>query len=243
MRWLYKLEYKFGRYYIKYLMPVIIAGMAVVYIGDMVMGYSLGYSMSYFVAFSRDLIFRGEIWRVISFIFTPPGGSILPNVGALATVNNMMHPLFVLMVMYFIFSVGRSLETMWGGFRLTVFYLMGILCAILGGFITPMGFTTNTYLNSSLFLALATAMPEANFRLFFMIPLKSKWFILVFFALDLYSILQAFLIYVPLGLSHLILFALSLVPYLVYFGPALWRQFNDWLRIRRNRRNWRNGTR
>jgi hypothetical protein len=225
MRWIYKLEYKFGRYYIRNLMAFVIGGMVLVYFGDSL----LSGGVSGYLFFSRTNIFAGQIWRVVSFIFLPPGG------GASS--------LFTLISIYFIYMAGRFFEHQWGGFRLMLYYIIGILMAVIGGLISPLGFSTNTYLNSSLYLALATLMPDMQIRLFFVVPIKGWWFVLLFFAYNVYTIIDAF--FTPgmgflLGVNALILFAFSLVNYFLFLGPTLAGNLKQQMVIRRNRRQWRN---
>jgi len=52
------------------------------------------------------------------------------------------------------------------------------LGTIAAGLIT--GFTTNVYLNLSLFLAFAILYPNFELRLFFILPIKIKWLAIVY---------------------------------------------------------------
>lgn len=240
MRWIHKLEYKFGKYYIRNLMLAVVIGMAVVYLGDMMLGSSL---VSGTLSFWRDNVFAGQVWRVLSFVFTPPGGNFLPPIAGLQTVNNVMQPVFIILSLYFTYMAGKFLESTWGGFKFNLYFFSGFLMAIIGGFITPLGYSTNSFLLSSLFLAVATIMPEMQFRLFLLIPIKGWIFLLIFFAMNLFSIIQAFAYGAAVGLSSLILFALSLVPYFVFFGNTLIGKIKQQMLINRNRRQWQNRNR
>lgn len=243
MRWIHKLEYKFGKYYIRNLMLAVVVGMVVVYLGDMILGGSL---VSATLSFWRADILRGQVWRVLSFAFVPPGGNYLPPIAGLQTINNVMQPVFVLLSVYFTYMAGKFLEGTWGGFKFNMYFFSGVIMAIIGGFITPLGFSTNNYLQSSLFLAVATIMPEMQFRLFLLIPIKGWIFLVIFFAMNLFSIIQAFMIPAigtMLGLSNLILFALSLVPYFLFFGNTLIGKIKQQRIISRNRRQWQNRNR
>lgn len=73
-------------------------------------------SLSYYLMFDREAIFHGQIWRLVSFIFMPPSSS----------------PVFLLISLMFYWYLGTSLQNTWGTFRFTVYYLCGMLGAILG---------------------------------------------------------------------------------------------------------------
>ena len=166
-----KLQRKLGRYAIPNLMLYIVAGMAVVFVVDMVVYPVTGFSARSLFMFSRAAIMRGQIWRLITFIFIPPSSSTL----------------FIIFSLYFYWMIGTALQQQWGSFRFNLFYLCGIIGSVIAGFIT--GGATNTYLNMSLFLAFALIYPDFQIMIFFMIPLKVKWLAL----LDAISLLLMFM--------------------------------------------------
>ena len=149
-------ERRFGRYFgIPKLMMILCIGMGVTYVADYLLA-AYNISLSYYLMFDREAIFHGQIWRLVSFIFMPPSSS----------------PVFLLISLMFYWYLGTSLQNTWGTFRFTVYYLCGMLGAILAGLIT--GYATNTYLNLSLFLACAVLFPETEVNLI-IIPVKMKW--------------------------------------------------------------------
>lgn len=97
---------------------------------------------------------------MISFIFIPfSGGSILS----------------VVLGIYFTWFIGTALEREWGDFRYTVYLLSGVLGTVLGCLLT--GVTASTYcLSLSLLLAFAMLYPEVQLLLFFVIPIRVKYF-------------------------------------------------------------------
>ncbi len=123
----------------------------------------------YKLSFFWELIVRGEVWRLVSFLILPPGGNILQAA----------------LTLYFYYFVGTALEGRWGPRRFLVYYVIGALCAILSGLIT--GYTTNYYLNLSLFFAFAIQYPDFQLLLFFVLPIKIKWLALLNALLYLYS--------------------------------------------------------
>lgn len=223
MRWLYKLENKMGRFCIKNLMRYIIGGMILVFVANMM--FIGRFDLTSYLVLSRGALLNLELWRLITFIFIPPNSDWF----------------WIIFSLYFYYMMGTALEQTWGAFRFNVYYLVGILGAIAACFIT--GYSSNTYLNLSLFLAFATIAPNVEFRLFFMIPIKAKWMAIayaVFIAVDL---VQAFLVSSSAGLIVLVSVAFSLLNYLLFFGPTLINSIKETVRIQRNRRNWRNRNR
>jgi len=153
-----RLQRKFGKFAIKNLMMYIVGTMGLIFAVEFIMGINL----SGMFAFNVAAIVQGEFWRVITFIFIPPGASII----------------FIFFALYLYWIIGSSLENQWGAFKFNVFYLCGILGTIIAGLIT--GFATNTYLNLSLFLAFAILYPNFEIRLFFILPIKMKWLAIVY---------------------------------------------------------------
>ncbi|NLW79786.1 MAG: hypothetical protein GXY32_10305 [Ruminococcaceae bacterium] len=226
MKWLYKLEYKYGRRYIRRLMLIVVIGMVVVYLAD-VFGASAGMSPlpSTYLMLSRDAILHGQVWRLITFVFVPPGGNAF----------------LLLISLYFYYIMGNMLETYWGGFRLNIYYLFGIVGTWLAMFIV--GYGTNSYLNLSLFLAFATIAPDTTFRLFFIIPIKAKWMALAYAALMAIQLIITFITAPLAGLYSLVSLAFSLLNYFLFFGRTLIDEIRNQMRIAQNKRNWRNRNR
>lgn len=214
--WIKKLEIKFGRWAIPDLMKIIVFGMGLVYAVDMIsapMNQGVG-TLSQFFSFSRGLILQGQVWRLISFIFVPPPSS----------------PLFMLVTLYFYWMIGQYLEQFWGSFRFNLYYLCGMLGAIVAGFIT--GTSSNYYLNLSLFLAFAAQQPEMQVLLFFILPVKMKW---------LAALALASLVYMLLSVPWRgkLAIVMSLLNVLIFMGPDLLQEFKNL----RRRYEWRKNTR
>lgn len=157
LRWLNRLERKFGRFAIPNLMGIIVFGMAIVFVIDTFINPEYEFNLSSLLYFDRDLILQGQVWRLITFIFIPPDSQIL----------------FIIFALYFYWMIGSALEAQWGAFRFNMFYLTGIVSTIIAGCIT--GGATGSYLNLTLFLAFAMLYPNFQLLLFFFIPVKIKW--------------------------------------------------------------------
>ena len=170
-------------------------------------------SLSYYLMFDREAIFHGQIWRLVSFIFMPPSSS----------------PVFLLISLMFYWYLGTSLQNTWGTFRFTVYYLCGMLGAILAGLIT--GYATNTYLNLSLFLACAVLFPETEVNLI-IIPVKMKWLSLVY----LLPVVQQLLTSNLWGILALVM---SLLNVILFFYGDLIQRIRDFRRRQQWKRNWK----
>src|SRR6187549_65610 len=63
----------------------------------------------------------GEVWRLVTYIFVP----------------QTQHFLFVAMALWFLWFIGDGLERAWGSFRLTIYFIVGMVgttvAAIFGG--------------------------------------------------------------------------------------------------------------
>lgn len=153
-----KLERKYRRYAPRNLMLFIVITTLLVWLLEEIIFIQSGKSVIYtWFHFNRDAILRGEVWRLITFVFLPPEDDILR----------------LALTLYFNWLIGSTVELEWGSFRFDVFYLCGVIGAIISGFIT--GYTFNGYLNASLFLAYGILNPDDKLLLFFIIPIKAKY--------------------------------------------------------------------
>ena len=155
MKWINKLERKYRRYAISNLMTYIIALNAAVYVINLLIPQSNLYAK---LALNPAMILRGEIWRLITFLFLPPSSS----------------PIFIVFVLYFYYLVGSNLEYQWGSFRFNIYYLIGVLSTIAASFIsyaiTGFGLVSPEHLNLSLFLAFAHLFPILKYCFSFSFP-------------------------------------------------------------------------
>lgn len=189
MKWLDKLERKFGRYAIHNLMLYVV----ILYAVGFVLQYLPGNFYENYLSLDVNMVFKGQVWRLITFIIQPPSTS----------------PLFVLLVLYFYYIIGRQLEMAWGAFRFNVYYFTGILFHIIAAVLAyvilsflgksvvdvfggafAMG---TTYLNLSLYFAYATMYPDHKVYILMFIPMKVKWLAIADAVLFAIPIIAAFL--------------------------------------------------
>ncbi|MBQ4075681.1 MAG: rhomboid family intramembrane serine protease [Clostridia bacterium] len=206
MKWLNAIERKIGRHYIPNLMKYLVLAMAGVFILEYL---PLPRSAYQFLMFDRAAVLRGEIWRVITFIFLPPNASLF----------------WIIFSLYFYYFLGSSLESQWGSARFNIYYLFGIIGNVIAGFIT--GYATNEYLNLSLLLGFAALFPNMEFMLFFFLPVKVKWIGLVD---GLFLIYQLIMVPWP----NKIALVASMLPFILFFGRDAWLMIRmEYRRIRR----------
>ena len=185
------------------LMLYIVLGTAVVYVMSQMSRNPFLYNLLYF---DRELILRGEVWRLITYPLTYNAGSLL-----LTAIS-----------LFCYYSLGRAMENIWGTLRFNLFYLTGVVmmdvyCMIFGGYASV------TYLNLSLFLSYATLYPDSQFLLFFIIPIRAWIFALFDLAIVLIDL-------VSLPFPYNLFSVISLANYFLFFGkdvlnviPMSWR--------------------
>lgn len=210
MKWLNKLERKFGRYAIPNLMYYIIGVTMAVYIVQ----YILNISLFYYLAFIPSFIMKGQIWRIITFIFIPPASSIIT----------------IAFVMYFYYMMGSTLESEWGTFKFNIYYLFGMIGTIIAAFLTGAG--TSVYLNLSLFLAFAYLFPDMEILLFFILPIKVKWIAYLDWAYFIFSLIFG-------TMSIRIATIASLINFFIFFGGDFINYIKNQKKYGATRRNFK----
>ena len=156
MNWISSLERKYGRFCIPNLISIIVGGQILVYAIELFVNQFI----SVYLGLSRSLLLMGQVWRLITFVFIPFSGG---------------GPLSVILGIYFTWFIGTALEKEWGDFRYTLYFLLGMVGTVLACLLT--GVTASTYcLSLSLLLAFAMLYPEVQLLLFFVIPIRVKYF-------------------------------------------------------------------
>ena len=164
----FDLERKLRRYVISDLIKYVVIGQGILYALMLVMP-TLGYWLYNLMTLTRRGLFAGQIWRLVTFIFVPPSTS----------------PVFILFSLYFYYVIGMSLENRWGKVKFNLYYLIGMLAAVIACLIT--GYAGNTFLNLSLFFAFAAMFPDEEVLLFMILPVKMKYLAVLDAALYTYQ--------------------------------------------------------
>ena len=164
MDWFQKLERKYSKYAIQNLMMYIIVLYAVGFVFEV---FAPGVYSTY-LSLDFAYIFKGQIWRLVTFIIQPPSTSII----------------FVFFSLYFYYLIGTVLENIWGSFKFNVYFFSGVILNIIAALIIYLifgiSFNMSThYINLALFMAFAMEQPDMEVLLFFVIPIKIKWMALL----------------------------------------------------------------
>ena len=195
------------RFGISNLMLTVVIGNVVVYLLQMFAGAE---AIS-FLSFNLAGLLRGELWRIVTFVFVPGYG------GAFS----------LLISLYFYYWIGSTLERQWGTAKFNLYYFGGVLLTVLGTVLASLlsgyhGLTVagSGYVNLSMFLAFAVLFPNAQVLLFFIIPVKMKWLAWLdaaLFALDIIrSAAAGSIIGVVLPIVALLNFAVFIWPEVKY---------------------------
>ncbi len=155
------------------LMLYIVLGTALVSIMSMFNGGAQLYSL---LCFDKASILHGQVWRLFTFVFTEgAGGGFLE-----------------LIFLYFFYNLGRHVEQSMGTLRFNLYYFTGVIfmdifamifcpteAVIIGEYLVSPEFFVSLYsqmafyLHLSLLLSFAVLHPDAQFLIFFIIPIKA----------------------------------------------------------------------
>ena len=128
----------------------------------------------------------------------------------------MLSPLWAVLALWFLWFIGDGLERAWGAFRLTLYFLVGMIGTTIAAFFFGAQFS-NAMLAASLFFAFAWFYPEEVIYVFFILPMKIKWLAFISAAILLFGFIT--------GPS---LYRLSLIAafsnYFIFFGPEIFHQ-------------------
>lgn len=155
-----KLERRFGKYAVPNLMKYI----CVIYVVGYLIQMFNPLLYFYYLDLDAEAILHGHIWRIITFIFYPPSTSFL----------------WMIVALFVYYSLGMTLERVWGTFKYNFFYFTGVILLVLAAILIYLvtGYSVQlypTYMTFSIFLAYALTFPETTFLLYFIIPIKAKW--------------------------------------------------------------------
>lgn len=199
-----ELERKFGKYAIPNLMYYVVILYA---IGIFVCWQSPAFYFNYLMLDARAIL-HGQIWRIVTFLMWP-----LSN-----------NPILNVLVIFCYYNLGHTLEYVWGSFRFNVYFFMGIFGHVLAAVIIYLLFgmvypLTPEYLNFSLFFAYAATFPDAQFLLFYVIPIKAKWLALFNGVYFIYGLIFG-------GTAMRIAIVMSLLNFILYWAMSRGWKYN-----------------
>ena len=199
MNFIDKLEQKIGRFAIKNLMFYLIIFYLIGFILDQI---NPDFYYNY-LSLNIEMIGRGEIWRLVTFLCAPPSYKFI----------------MFLLLSFIYYSLGRSLELIWGTFRFNLYIFIGILGCILAELITylifgfdPMITADRLYL--SMLLGMAATFPDMTFLFCFIIPIKAKWLGVLYGGLIIFEIVEGVILHYYVVVIELVL---SLLNFIIFF--------------------------
>ena len=194
------------RFGIPGLMRFIVGGNVMIYLLSMFAGAGT----LDFLALYPAAVLRGEIWRIVTYVFLPTNSGI-----------------WLLISCVFYYWLGGALENIWGSAKFTLYYVSGMILTALGAIL---GFLIDgisipiygaTYVNTAMFVAYAMMAPDAMVRIYFVIPIKMKW--VAWFEMAVYAV--QVLRYAFKGLWGMALIPVVAMRNLfVFFAPAVQRK-------------------
>ena len=163
---------KHPRFGIRNLMLYVTAGNVLMWLIGMVNPVLMSY-----LYFSPSAILQGQVWRLVTFLLIPPSSGLL-----------------ALIVFYFYYWIGSTLERQWGEGPFTIYFFSGSLLSVIYAFLVYFIFhvdlaITGTYIYLAMFFAFAVFYPDMQVLLFFIIPVKMKYLAIVDAVLFVYSML------------------------------------------------------
>ena len=200
-----RFAYRHPNFGIPNLMRFVVVGQAIVYLLYLFSNYG---AIS-FLTFDLAHLLRGELWRLVSFVFVP----------------NALRPLTFVILLSFYYFVGNTLEREWGTAKFTLYYLSGMVLSVQGTVLAALltgyhGLTLSNayYLNLTLFLAFAVLFPDAGVMYMMIIPLKAKWLAWAYGAFFLWDLVKSIMAGSIIGI---VIPLVSLLNFLVFFWPEM----------------------
>ena len=199
--------YNHPNFGISNLMGVILSGQLIIFLLSVFLPNTAPLS---FLTFDLAHVLRGEIWRLVTWVFMP----------------TTFRPIYFLISLLCYYSIGMTLERSWGVSKFNLYYFSGMALSVLAVSLASVlagnlgwSLTSPHFLHMTLFMALAALYPEAVFTLLLIVipvQVKAKWlaiFYAVLFAADLVSAVFA------MNLPGIVLPIVSVLNFLVFFWP------------------------
>lgn len=190
MSWLDKLE--------KMWRPFAVPNLAIYFIGGQFLIFAVAVTdpgIASMIQLIPAKVLEGEVWRLFSFVFTPPASSAI----------------WALISWYVFWLMSSALEGKWGESRFNLFLLIGWLLTAVASFLAPNSPASVAFLGGSVFFAFAYLYPDFEFYLFFILPVRVKWLALLTWIGYAFAFLAG-------GWSQKLLIIASLTNFFLFFG-------------------------
>ena len=156
---------------------------------------------------NAELVKRGQLWRLITYLFVPRS-PVQPGA--------MLSPLWALMALWFLWYIGDGLERAWGAFRLTLYFMVGMIGTTIAAFLFGAQFS-NTMLASSLFFAFAWFYPDEVIYVLFILPMKIKWLAWISAAILIFGFVSG-------SNAYRMSLVAAFSNFFIFFGPEIFQQ-------------------
>lgn len=208
MKFLNKLERKFGKY--------AIPNLAIYMVSLMIAGWVLSLIDSTFyynyLALDVAMVLKGQVWRIVTFLLAPPDTSAI----------------FFVVEILLNLVIGTSLERFWGAFRFNLYYFSGVLLQIIAAFayyfimgggpnVWTMGVGSLYNISHAMFLAYLVLVPNDIFLVLFIIPIKAKWLGYLYGGVLIYQVVSLLFEGTQQGIAEAVSILISLANFLVFF--------------------------
>ena len=208
------------------LMIVLAAGNVLVYLSVLMNPDNLLFYNA--LRFDPTLILKGQVWRLISYPLT-----YLTEIGSI---------LGILSLLFYVWA-GWVLEDYWGILKFNCYVFAGILLTDAAALILQ-AYASANYIYLSLFLALATLMPDEQIRIWFILPVKMKWLALIDLGLSLIGVVSGIIAMISglirgagLYLDWLLILA-PIAVYFLFFGKQSAVLLPDFIRYHPTKKSW-----
>jgi len=212
MNWLDKLERRFGFLGVPGLMRIVVIFTALVFVLA-----RLDPNFVTILDLDAARIRHGEVWRLFTYIFVPQTLSFI----------------WVTFALLFLWFIGDGLERAWGHFRLTLYFVVGMIGTTAAAFFFGSNFS-NSMLSAGLFFAFARFYPDEVIYVFFILPLKVKWLAWASAAFLLFA-------FVVNSTDYRLALIAALSNYLIFFGPEIFNAVRHRRAIAGRRRQFEGG--
>lgn len=171
MKFINKLEKKYGKYAVENLIKYVLIAYAIGYVV-----YLINPTLYDNMQLDPALVCKGQVWRLFTWVCTVP----------------QSFSIFIIFMFMFYYWIGSTLERYWGTFRYNLYIISGYLFMTVGamliylvtglilGFENAVNLSMSTYyMNLASFLAFATLFPDVQVYFMMILPIKIKWLAIV----------------------------------------------------------------
>ncbi len=198
MNFIDKIERKLGKHAIPNLYMYFIVANVLGYLFSLL-------GLTDYLYFSVALILKGQVWRLISWIFIWDGGNVIMS----------------FIFLFCVFGWGRYLEACYGSFRMNLYFIGGVLLNAIGGvilyFVGIPIYLTSYYILLGMILLLSLSNPDGVANIYFVFPLKMKWLSIIELALLAYYVIFYFKQGIVVGLVMTPTIILSVLNIFLFF--------------------------